>query len=115
MTTSGSQPLHPNKQPSAKKSYNDQTSFHPRLLSLKKQTIDSPASQYTPYRTSQGKQECLTTQRGKIIDNILISRRQIIPKKEKKAKGSYKENRFADLLQKFDFAQKISLRQYPRT
>ena len=90
MTTSGSQPLHPNKQPSAKKSYNDQTSFHPRSPFFKKQTIDSPASQYTPYRTSQGKQECLTTQRGKIIDNILI-RTDRYSQKEKKQKGSYKK------------------------
>ena len=73
---------------------------------FKKQTIDSPASQYTPYRTSQGKQECLTTQRGKIIDNILI-RADRYSQKEKKQKDRIR-NRFADLLQKFDFAQKIA-------
>ena len=73
---------------------------------FKKQTIDSPASQYTPYRTSQGKQECLTTQRGKIIDNILI-RTDRYSQKEKKQKDRIR-NRFADLLQKFDFAQKIA-------
>lgn len=68
--------------------------------------IDSPAGKHAPYRTCQGKQESLTTQCGKVIHNILI-RTDRYSQKEKKQKDRIR-NRFADLLQKLDFTQKIA-------